>query len=505
MNYAELLAGESQTIEYKKERSASSKGYVKTVVAFANARGGTLIFGVDDVTHEVVGIPGERVLEDMDAIANAIMDSVAPQVLPEITVKSVSGKNLILVEVPVGRQCPYYLRSEGLEGGVYVRVGATTRHADLEWARMLSQECAQGGYDRLVRRGYTVTDRQVEDLCNRMFEVALSRASEERKRLIRRVTKAQLLSWGLLCERDGEVLPTNAFLAITGDPDVVRPLQCAVFKDESRSVFLDRRDIKGDLMAQIDGAYLYALEKMNMGADLGGVVRRDVYEIPAWSVREVITNAVLHRSYIESTATQVALYANRLEVSSPGGIVRGFSLDRALSGESCPRNGALAQAFLYMGLIESWGSGIPRVRRELSEAGLREPEFTDLDGRMRVNLWRPTAEQFEARLRGGYTPAKSDDRATVGSLGNERKLITTDNGGKKPIETDRSPIETDREKLVVAYLEEHGIAGIAELADVLGLGKDRARTLVREMSSRGVVEKVGDRRYTRYVLPKGDA
>ena len=142
MNFDELLSGESQTVEYKKERSASSKSYVKTVVAFANARGGNLVFGVDDKTREVLGIPGERVLEDMDAIANAIMDSVEPQVLPEITVKSAGGKNLILVEVPVGRQCPYYLKSEGVEGGVYVRVGATTRHADLEWVRMLSQECA---------------------------------------------------------------------------------------------------------------------------------------------------------------------------------------------------------------------------------------------------------------------------------------------------------------------------------------------------------------------------
>ncbi len=493
-----LLSGESQTVEYKKERSASSKGYVKTVVAFANARGGTLVFGVDDKTHEVVGIPDERVLEDMDAIANAVMDSVAPQVLPEITVKSVQGKNLILVEVPVGRQCPYYLKSEGLENGVYVRVGATTRHADLEWSRMLSQECAQGGYDRLVRRGRTVGEEQVEALCERMHEVAVSRASEERRGLIRQVTKSQLLSWGLLCEREGEILPTNAFLALTGDPEVVRPLQCAVFKDDSRAVFLDRRDIEGDLMAQIDGAYLYALEKMNMGADLGGVVRRDVYEIPAWSVREVITNAVLHRSYIESTPTQVALYADRLEVSSPGGIVRGFSLDRALSGESCPRNGALAQAFLYMGLIESWGSGIPRVKRELAEAGLAEPEFSDLDGRMRVNLWRPSAEEFAARLRGESVPSATD-RTAEKPIETDRKPIE---GAEKPIETDRKPIACNRDALVVAYLAEHGDAGIAELADILGLGKDRAKAVVRDMVTRGVVLKVGERRYARYALPE---
>ena len=487
MDIDELLAGESQTVEYKVERSLSSKSYVKTVVAFANARGGTLVFGVDDKTREVIGIPGEKVFQEADAIANAIMDSVEPQVLPEITVKSVRGKSRILVEVPVGRRCPYYLKSEGLESGVYVRMGATTRHADLEWSRMLSQECAQGGYDRLTRRGFTVTDEQIETLCDRMYEVALSRAPEERKPLIRRVTKAQLLSWGLLRERDGEVLPTNAYLILTGDSELVRPLQCAVFKDDSRAVFLDRRDITGDLMAQIDGAYLYALEKMNMGADLGGVVRRDVYEIPGWSVREIITNAVLHRSYIERSSTQVALYADRLEVSSPGGIVRGFTLERALSGESRPRNEALAQAFLYMGLIESWGSGIPRVRRELAEAGLREPEFLDIDGLLRVNLYRPSADEFAARLR-GEAPVTSD-----------RQPIETD---RKPIETDRKPIETDRVILVTSYIREHGSASASELAVALGLGPDRTRTVLREIASRGHIVKTSDKRYARYELPK---
>ena len=261
-----------------------------------------------------------------------------------------------------------------------------------------------------------MTEAEVDALCERMYEVAVSRASDDRKASIRRVGKAQLLSWGLLCERDGEILPTNAFLILTGNPEVVRPLQCAVFKDDSRMIFLDRRGISGDLMSQIDGAYLYALEKMNMGADLGGVVRKDVYEIPGWSIREIITNAVLHRSYIERSPTQVALYADRLEVSSPGGIVRGFTLERALSGESRPRNEALAQAFLYMGLIESWGSGIPRVRRELAEAGLREPEFLDIEGLMRVNLWRPTAEEFAARLR-GEEPIATDSRTMEDRLG----------------------------------------------------------------------------------------
>lgn len=144
MDVDKLLSGESQTVEYKAQRLPRSKSYARTVVAFANVRGGTLVFGVDDKTCELVGIPDGQVFQEMDAITNAIMDSVEPQIIPEVTLRSVHGKSLILVEVPVGRQCPYFLKSEGLEKGVYVRVGASTRHADLEWIRELTQECEIG-------------------------------------------------------------------------------------------------------------------------------------------------------------------------------------------------------------------------------------------------------------------------------------------------------------------------------------------------------------------------
>ena len=266
-------------------------------------------------------------------------------------------------------------------------------------------------------------------------------------------------------------------------------------------VFLDRRDIVGDLMTQIDGAYQYALEKMNMGADLGGIVRRDVFEIPEWSVREIITNAVLHRSYIERSPTQLALYADRLEVSSPGGIVRGFTLDRALSGESRPRNEALAQAFLYMGLIESWGSGIPRVRREMAEAGLREPEFLDIDGLLRVNLWRPTADEFSNRLRGVQM-------APVGEkpIGTDRKPIEDRLGPMEdrlgPIRDRLGTLEGDKEAKIIGYVQRSGFATASELASYLGISAGYARKLLRGMAKKNIIIKVGDNRYTHYELPK---
>lgn len=108
-----LFDGESQTVEYKRARPESSKSYLKTVAAFANAHGGTLVFGIDDKTHEVIGIPDSQVFNDMDAISNTIMDSIEPEIVPNISTQTLEGKPHIVVEVPFGPRCPYYLKSKG--------------------------------------------------------------------------------------------------------------------------------------------------------------------------------------------------------------------------------------------------------------------------------------------------------------------------------------------------------------------------------------------------------
>lgn len=501
----ELLSGESQTVEYKVRRSSNAKGYLKSVVAFANARGGTLVFGVDDKTHKIVGIPADDVFPEMDAIANAIMDSIEPQMLPEITLRTVDGKSLILVDVPAGRQCPYFIKTDGIENGTYVRVGATSRHADLDWVRELTQECAPEGFDRLVRRGFAITDERIETLCERMYEVARSHADTNRRGTLRKPTVSQLLTWGILKERDGEVLPTNAFLILEGDRELVVPLQCALFKGSSRATFLDRRDIAGDVMSQVEGAYQFVLEKMNMGADLGGVVRRDVFELPEWSVREAITNAVVHRSYVERSSVQVALYDDRLEVSSPGGIVRGFSLDRALSGQSRPRNEALAQAFLYMGLIEGWGSGIPRIMHEFEERGLRAPEFQDIDGMLRVNMWRPTAEQFAAFLHGwavtdssGLAPDNNSDNNSDNKSDN--KDIKDNKSDNK---LDGRQDVTSEEEVLLALIREDPSITQARMAELLGLSRSTVALMLARLQQAGLVRREGSRKAGTWVVVDG--
>lgn len=161
-----------------------------------------------------------------------------------------------------------------------------------------------------------------------------------------------------------------------------------MFKGKTRAVFVDRREFEGSIQNQIEEAYKYVLSKINLGANIEGLYRHDEYELPTQSIREIIVNAVIHRSFIDVGNVQVALYDDRLEITSPGMLLTGVTIDKMKEGYSKVRNKAIANAFTYMKIIEQWGSGIPRLYQEFKERGLKEPELIDMDGDFRVNLFR---------------------------------------------------------------------------------------------------------------------
>lgn len=385
----EIKNGENKEIEYKRELPKHSDKYMKSVIAFANSYGGKIIFGVEDKTREIVGVEEEKAFQIMDSIANAISDSCEPAIIPDITLQTVENKKLIVVEIAASTQRPYYIKALGRENGVYIRVSGTTRHADETRLKELMFEGANKSYDQAICLGFEITDKDIVDLCDSLYETAVNNCySEETKQEIKKPTRNNLLSWGIIAEKDGKTYPTNSFALLTGNEIIPTKIQCGVFKGDNRAIFVDRREFTGPIQNQIEEAYKYVLSKINLGAEIEGLYRQDMYELPIGSIREIIANAVTHRSYLEPGNVQVALYDNRLEVTSPGMLLNGVTIEKIKEGYSKVRNRAIANAFSYMRIIEEWGSGIPRMFDEFSKYGLAEPELVDMDGDFRVNFYR---------------------------------------------------------------------------------------------------------------------
>lgn len=399
MTIEEILAGESKNVEFKVQRPDKSIKYMKTVVAFANGKGGQIIFGIDDKTREVVGIPEDKVFQEIDAITNAISDSCEPMIIPDVYLQNINGKPVIVAEIRAGRQKPYYIKADGLENGVYIRVSGTTRPADRDMSRELYYECDARSFDSVIRRDIEVTDEDIKNLCEQMKEVAIANSkSNVQRSAVKDVTKNVLLSWGILKRDENEkIYPTNAYVYLTGQGGLRSMIQCAVFKGTTRSVFLDRRNYEGPLWEQVDEAVQFVLRNIRMGCRLEGIYRQDIYELPPDSIRELIVNAVMNCSYIQVSNIQVAIYDDRLEITSPGGLLPGVTIDLMKEGFSKIRNRSLANAFAYMNLVEAWGSGIPKLMQAMQEYGLCEPEFIDMEVAFRINLYRGQNEVIEVK------------------------------------------------------------------------------------------------------------
>nr|WP_279220786.1 MULTISPECIES: ATP-binding protein [Clostridia] len=158
-----------------------------------------------------------------------------------------------------------------------------------------------------------------------MVETAKTKNEKEK---VKDVTVQNLINWGIVKNMDGILVPTNAFVLLTNNTFPFAKIQCALFKGTERVVFIDKRDFKGPLYEQIEEAYGFVLKHINLGAEINGLVRTDAYELPTEAIREAIVNAVTHRNFLDRSCVQVAVYDDRVEITSPGMLYGGLTIEQ---------------------------------------------------------------------------------------------------------------------------------------------------------------------------------
>lgn len=122
--------------------------------------------------------------------------------------------------------------------------------------------------------------------------------------------------------------------------------------------------------------------------EIGRTHRVDIPQYPPIVLREAIINAIVHADYsIKGANIQVAIFSDRLEITNPGALPYGLSLEKALSGISQLRNRVIGHVFRELGLIERWGSGLGRMMDVCRTHGMKEPKFEELDHHFRVTLY----------------------------------------------------------------------------------------------------------------------
>ena len=463
-----IFSGESKNIEYKVTLPDKSEKYMKTIVAFANTQGGKLVVGVDDKTHQIVGVENDVLFQLMDGIANAVSDSCVPQIIPDIEPQTVDGKTVVVVSVEAGKNRPYYLKSKGKDNGTYIRVAGTSRLAFPEKIKELEMEGARISWDELTCVGYPVSKDATEKLCQ-----DIERFRKKAGMTDHSVNKEQLINWKILKQSEGQLLATNAYALLTSDYFPFSKTQCAVFKGTGRAVFLDKRELEGPIYTQIEEAVDFVLRNIRLGATIDGLVRKERYELPPEAIREMIINAHCHRNLLDESCIQVAIYDDRLEVTSPGGLYNGLTYEEVMNGHSKIRNKGIANIFSQMGLVEAWGSGIKRILNAAEEYGLPKPRFQEFDNMFRVELFR------------NLFPMMKENRDIGEASEKHRRSIGEVSGIEKQIE-----LNDTQQKIIKLLLEDNQLSAI-KLADRIGIASRNIESNIKKLKELGILIRHG--------------
>ena len=181
-------------------------------------------------------------------------------------------------------------------------------------------------------------------------------------------------------------------------------------------------------------------------------------------------------SYLTPGKIQVALFDDRLEVTSPGMLDSEITIEKMKSGLSKIRNRGIAAAFSYMNIVEAWGSGIPKMFREAKEYGLREPELIDMGSDFRINLYRKDA----ATDQNGVIDPKERD---------------TDDTNDTKVE----PNDTN-EEAILRILRTNPKATQKDVVEMLGVSLATVKRLMNSLQKAGKIKRKGSNRSGSWVV-----
>jgi ATP-dependent DNA helicase RecG len=355
-----------QLIAYAAE--ADAVALAETLVAFANADGGTLFLGITP-EGEIGGISDEEVVEGLLRQAEALC---RPPVQARWQQEQVEERTVMVVSIP---RSPELHSLE--DGRVLVRAGVENRPLGGEAIRQLAATKSSGDFETEPVPGTTRRDLDEEVIAG-----YLEKRAERQRRPITAPVDEVLQEAGALAD-SGQ--PTVAGLLLFGQrPQAFLPQGGLVFV---RFVGTDprgpgglpgygrRETVEGPLPRLIEAAWDIIWEEMRVEAVVRNLVREERPEYPPFAVREALVNAICHRDYrLTGRRIEVRMFDDRLEVFSPGGLPGYITLDNLIE-EHFSRNPRIVAGLFQWGFIEELGLGIDRMIEAMLEAGQPAPNF----------------------------------------------------------------------------------------------------------------------------------
>jgi predicted HTH transcriptional regulator len=318
--------------------------------------------------------------------------------------------------------------------GVFIRVGSSKRRAsDSEIQRMMNRHIAN------------IFDSEKIPNPNLRFDYVKKNFEFQNK-------KFDII--GLDFKRNDSDKYNQAALIISDESPYTAKL--AVFDGLSPLTFKDKKIFTGSIAQQIDESlkYIHLINQVSIEFGVDGR-RIEGYSYPVNAVREAIINAFVHRDYTLSSDIKIELYDDRLEISSPGSLPDGLTIDDIKNGANAKRN-PIINALDKMEYIENYGTGVRRIVA-LYEGFPREPMFIATHNLFTVILYNQNYEINKV--------FSSQDKYQIVDLLRAKK-----------------------------------IASRQEIQDSLGVQKSFALNLISDLKKQGIISSTGKGVATRYFL-----
>ena len=408
---------EWQNTEVKAAEKGCPKRLYDTLSSFSNQDGGgVIVFGLDE---EEDFIPkGVYDPSDLEKKAAEQCDQMEPPVRGVFTIAEYDGKNICALEVPgidVSLR-PCYYKGAGIHGGSYIRVGeADKKMTDYEIYSFEAFRKQIHDDERPVNRA------SLELLDSDKLEKYILEQKTGRPNLAK--LPQEIIYEMLNIERDGS--PTLAAVMNFGlYPQGFFPQLCVLATvipgtemgdtDESGARFADNKRIEGTIDSMVEDAIDFCKRNMKVKTivDRENGSRRDRTEYPVIAIREAVLNALIHRDYsihTEGAAVQINMFSDRLEIHSPGNLYGRLTVEQLGKSKPNLRNPALATMTEYLTNAENRYSGIPTMRREMSEYGLPEPKFENRQDEFVVTFYNAAhGDTVTGRYAKDHDPGEKD-------------------------------------------------------------------------------------------------
>ncbi|MCJ7812814.1 helix-turn-helix domain-containing protein [bacterium] len=355
--------GESETVEFKEN---FDKEAIETTGAFANTKGGNIFIGVSD-KGKMIGVQLRK--ETVNSWVNQIIQSTDPQIIPEIEVDAVDGKNVVIILI---KEFP--IKPVSVKGRCFRRVGTSNRMmtpSEISEMHLYSM--------RLSWDVFPVEGKSIKDIDMKKVR-AYIRASHKTGRRKIADTPFEVLK---KLEFVNEDKITWAALLIFGK-EPQRPLlqsavHCERFKKD-KTVIIDDLMIETDLISQVDEVMKFIIRHLSVRYEFEGKPRRkEIWEYPLDALREAVVNAIVHRDYAAPSNVQVEIYDDHIQIWNPGRLLLGITVEDLYKKDhkSVIRNRLIAQVFYDIGYIEKYGSGTIKILDFCRQQGIPTPKFQE--------------------------------------------------------------------------------------------------------------------------------